>query len=76
MNQHGLKAVLNHDSALDVIIQAFELSGASEKDKLADKGLILELMTVMCFVESPRGHSKVLKGLISFTFIYLFLYFF
>lgn len=32
-------------------------------------------MTVMCFVESPRGHSKVLKGLISFTFIYLFFFF-
>ena len=55
-NKLGIKAVLNHEGALDVI------SLALDSPALGDKSLTMEILTVMCYVEKPLGHKKVLRG--------------
>ena len=60
-NKHGIKAVLQDENSLNTIIRAYDCVVP-----YAERGLVLELLIVMCYVEGHRGLQKVIQGFSTF----------
>ena len=63
-NKVGIKAVLNQDGALDIIALA------TDSPPLGDKTLVMEMLSLMCYVDKPNGHIRVLRGSLLFFFFF------
>lgn len=48
---------MGNDQALDLIVWGLD------SPSLPDKALVLEMLILMCYVDRPHGHLKVLKAL-------------